>query len=522
MDTLKNNVITTDSLVRQPKIKLPDPIVDTTNYSGIIGGITDSILNEYNTYKTATENIQDSQANTGTDILSIMNEITGKTADTQKANETAGVNTATADVNKYAQQLADLNSQATSLNREAQAIPIQVQQQFKNTGATDSGIAPITTGKLRENALRSLSIGQQSDIAAAALTGSTIRLQAAKDKAQEIIDLKYKPLEDVLAIKQKQYDLNKDILDAYDKKRSEALKYALDKEEKQIAERKEEEKKSNEYLFTAIQGKAPANLIAKAQDLINKGAKPNEVAKVLGQYSMSLADRLEIQLKQKQINKLDKELTTKNTDVGELVKINGKDYIRYKDGTISEPLLPEAGDTGVVVSRLDNKLKTLDKLTKPSSVGLIYSAGALRTPLGKPLGLINQINDWRADAVNIIQKLTVDELGRVKSDGVTFGALSNGERQAVGDAATALGAASIRDKEGNPTGEFKMSEKKVMEEFNKIKQGYALDFEKRTGIPYEQYLENPEIVQQKSVDDFIDSAGTALMNNNNYGGYPTN
>lgn len=522
-NNLANNVITPASLTPTTPVKLANSTTDITNYPGITTGVAESIANEYNTLNAQLTEKQKAQETAGTNITDIMNQLTGKTADTQTANELAGVNKATEEQDKYAQQLADLNAQASALNREAQAVPLQVQERAL-AGSTRGGNAPVNADLLRANALKALSIGQQSDIAAAALTGSTIRLEAAKNKAQQIVDLKYKPLEDALAIKQKNYDLNKDILEAYDKKRTEALGVALKKEETALADKKANETKSNEYILTAIQGKAPANLIAKAQDLINKGAKATEVAKALGNYSLSLADRLDIQLKQAQIDKTNKEinkLKEVNKDAGDLVKINGKDYIRYKDGTISDPVLPEAADTTVVTTRLDNKLKTLDKLTK-SSPGLAYSAGALRTPLGKPLGFINQINDWRADATNVIQKLTVDELGRVKSDGVTFGALSNGERQAVGDAATALGAASIRDKEGNPTGEFRMSEKKVIEEFNKIKQGYALDFERRTGMTYDQYLQNPEAVKQKAVDDFIDTAGTALINSNTYGGYPTN
>lgn len=455
------------------------------------------------------------------EIMKSMGVLQNEATDLQAERQKQGLQ------DKYRENQAT-KARILALDAEMQQDDIVLAQKMRNEERRDTllpfaqmgqaklaGDAAIYRGlkTAEKNTLISQQLAQQGDIA------------LAEQFAKDAVDAKYAPYKQNIENYKTILEIIKPSLTAAENKRLKAQEMKVVDAQNQIKKAEEEEKTSNGYLFTAIQGKAPANLIAKAQDLINKGAKPNEVAKVLGQYSMSINDRLDIQLKTAQIDKTNREINKlikeTNTDVGELVKINGKDYIRYKDGTISDPVLPEAGDTDVVVSRLDNKLKTLDKLTK-GSAGLSYSAGALRTPLGKPLGFINQINDWRADAVNVIQKLTVDELGRVKSDGVTFGALSNGERQAVGDAATALGAASVRDKEGNPTGEFKMSEKKVLEEFNKIKQGYALDFERRTGIPYEQYLQNPEIVQQKSVDDFIDSAGTALINNNNYGDYPTN
>lgn len=284
-------------------IKPPDALtllknnVDSSPYLGTITGVTDSIANEYNTYKTATENVQNQQAATGTDILGLMNEISGKTADTQAVENQTGVGKVTEEQNKYVQQLADLNAQASILNREAQAIPLQVQEQFKNTGATDRGVAPIETGKLRENAIRALSIAQQSDVAAAALTGSKVRLQAAKDKAQQIVDLKYKPLEEKLAIKERQYALNKDILDKYDKKRSEALGVVLEKEKADLAEKKAKEKAIQDMIVTATPN-APVSTIASAKAIADKGGSALEVAQVLGEYG---GDYLKTELLKEQI-----------------------------------------------------------------------------------------------------------------------------------------------------------------------------------------------------------------------------
>lgn len=245
------NVISSASLAPKSPIQPVTPTPDNTNYSGMTSGITQSIIDSYKAYNTAQQSAQTNQQTTGQSILDYMKQLEGKTADTQAANDAAGVTAERENIRKYAQQLADLNAQASSLNRESQAIPLQTQENNRNTGATDAGIAPQNAGALRLNALKALSIGQQSDIAAAAATGSQLRLDAAKDKAQQIIDLKYKPIEDEIALKQKQYDLNKDTLDSIDKKRSEALQVALNKEAQDLADKKAKQKENADLSLQA-------------------------------------------------------------------------------------------------------------------------------------------------------------------------------------------------------------------------------------------------------------------------------
>lgn len=278
-----NNTITPSQLTPATPVKTVNTPIDTTNYQGIISGVSDSIANQFNDINSQYNDQQNRLGQSGGSILDTMNELLGKTADQQKANEISGVNTETANLNKYAEQLAGLNAQATSLNREAQAIPIQTQQNLVSQGriASDVGIAPENAGALRLNALKALSIAQQSDIAAAAATGSQLRLQAAKDKAQQIVDLKYKPLEDALAIKKQQYELNKDLLMTIDKKRTEALNLAIQKEEREIAQKKELDKYKTETTTTALAAGAPKDLV----DAASKASSTLEVAKILGKYS---------------------------------------------------------------------------------------------------------------------------------------------------------------------------------------------------------------------------------------------
>lgn len=490
MDNTNNNSINNSQIQPTNPVVIPNA-PPTTDLNALVG----SFQNTIPTLETGVTNAEGAVTNTQNDILTLSKQLEGQTADQINAENAQGLPVLNKDL---------LELQKKARQQETEYLSAFVNQEGKQNTRAETTVAQQNLQ--RQNAIdvmltNSLIQSKQGDV------------KYAQDIADRAIKLKYDPIRQSIETKLKFYDINKDNLSRADKK-------LFDEKSKQWDLQLKEVDKLEEFQKTALNNAMLNNAPQSVLQSISRAGSIEDITKLGSTYLQSPADKLDLQIKRAQLTKLNQELSTKNTDVGDLVKIGGKDYIRYKDGTISEPVLPDAADTGVVVSRLDEKLKTLGKLTNPS-VGLATSAGSLR---GAPIPFLakGKINDWRADAVNIIQKLTVDELGRVKSDGVTFGALSNGERQAVGDAATALSAASIRDKDGNPTGRFKMSEKKVIEEFNKIKQGYELDFQKRTGIPYADYINNPNAIKNKVADDFIDQSATALQNNSYYGNYTTN
>lgn len=295
----QNRTITASSLQPVQALTLPPTPTDTTDYSQYIAPTLTSLAGDFKTLDTQLNTAQRSQAAAAQGQLDIMGLLTGKTADTQAAQEAAGVTTETANLNKYAEQLANLNAQASALNREAQAVPLQIQQESQGRGRTEAGIAPIQTARLRENAIKALSIGQQADIAAAAATGSQLRLNAAKEKAQQVVDLKYKPLEDQLAIRKQQYELNKDLLSSIDKKRTESLNAAIKREETALAEKKANEKAISDLIVNAAPY-APQSILEKASSLQKSGASPVQVAAALGKYG---GDYLGDLLKLSTINK---------------------------------------------------------------------------------------------------------------------------------------------------------------------------------------------------------------------------
>ncbi len=239
----------------------PTPAPDNVPQTVIAGSLQDLQNKADSAQKTADTLLSKTSDTANPDsvasqILSLMGQENNKTADTQAAMESSG---ATA----LAKQLNDLNTQAKNLNLEAQAIPIQTQENNRNTGATDAGVAPQTAGALRQNALKALSISQQANIALGNYT-------AAADTAQRMIDVKYQPIEAQLATLQQQYNFNKDFLQSVDKKAANAFQLYLNKQASDVADAKAKESSNsnlaNTYAKAAIDN-GQADLAAKFQVL---------------------------------------------------------------------------------------------------------------------------------------------------------------------------------------------------------------------------------------------------------------
>lgn len=324
-----SGAITMDQMTPPKKIVTPQLPPDTTNYANYTKTATESASSNLAELTKKRDEARAQREADAKDIISKMQYIAdNKTADSQSANAAAGVDAETTKFNNYIEQLTGLNAQATSLDREALAIPLQVQEDVKGQGVTDAGAAPDVAGRLRLNAIKALTIAQQSDIASAAATGSLNKLNLAKDKAKQILDLKYKPLEDTLAIKQKQYDMNKDILDGIDKDRSEALQVSLNEQKAELEQRKADEKAKLE-LITGAAPYAPQDLLEKAKN----APDATSAAVILGQYGK---DYLAQQKTKQEIIKLQIENGTYNPDVagglGMITKDNGFSFEDYKRG----------------------------------------------------------------------------------------------------------------------------------------------------------------------------------------------
>lgn len=272
--------INSQNLTQTPSVKLPtyqpapvDPNLAPSVLAGIAGQF-DSVNMQNERALQEQQANRDQQNNLSSALL-------GKTADTQAFQDQAGVNTARATQDQYTQQIYDLNAQASSLMKEGEAAKQNAVKEGRQFGSVQSFVTSQQNEIERNRAIKALEISANADIAQASLMGSQLKLQAAKDKAQQMVDLKYKPMEDMLAMKKEQYELNKDVLASIDKKRTEALNAAIKKEEAQIAEQKANEKGIADLVTNAAGQGAPEDIRARAA----KAKTPMEAANILGVYA---------------------------------------------------------------------------------------------------------------------------------------------------------------------------------------------------------------------------------------------
>jgi hypothetical protein len=264
--------ISTSSLATATPINVPiAPPVDYSTYTTPISNTAQYVSDAAVAQKEYDDRLAEANSQVN-EYSSLINTLGGKGADTANAYETGGVN-------KAASQINSLNAQITGLNNEAQAIPIQIQQAATGQGVTDRGVAPIQAARLRENALKALSIGQQAAVAKA-------DYDTAKSLADQKIEIKYGAIEAKINAKKAQLDyLGTLVLTPAQEKARVAREKAVKAEEQDVAERKANEKTINDLILNANQQGAPKKIIDAANEAIKNGKKPMDIANILGVYA---------------------------------------------------------------------------------------------------------------------------------------------------------------------------------------------------------------------------------------------
>lgn len=263
-----NVPISTSQLQPVQPINIPTPVQDTTPFTTAMSTAS-NFINQ--SLAGAEQELKAAQGE-GSALSNLMTQTQRQLG--QRAGETANVYQERG-VNDLAKQLRTLNAQAQALNLEAQAVPIQIQQESEGMGRTTRGVAPIQSARLRENALKALSLAQQSAIAQADYA-------TAKDLADQQIALKYDALENELKVQQLQLNaIDKFKLTPAQEKAKEARQLTISREEKRLAQEREEKKALNDMLINANAQGAPRDIVERARQ-----AKTSlEAASILGQYS---------------------------------------------------------------------------------------------------------------------------------------------------------------------------------------------------------------------------------------------
>lgn len=169
----------------------------------------------------------------------------------------------------------DLAAQLKAIQNEQQMIPLQMQQEALGRGITTGGLQPLQTGRLRENAIRALSVNSLLEASRGNLTTATElvdrAVKAKFDPIREEIKTKIANLE--LFMKSPEYT-------NAEKKQAAAQLRLQQAEERKILKDEEDYKSILDISKTAAKSGASSELLNK----ISNAKTPIEAINLAGNY----------------------------------------------------------------------------------------------------------------------------------------------------------------------------------------------------------------------------------------------
>lgn len=457
LEAAKNfqNTITADSLGGSTNAYNIPTITTPTGAEGLSGFATsygEQFKKQQAELARATQEAEKAKGTEKKGLMDTMSSYLGIQSSREQLEAEAGLD-------KKAQKVTDVTNQIEASER----AKVNELRALESSGLTDVQRSAQAREINRKYAF------EQADLALIQ-SAANRDLETASNIINRKIELQLEPLKTKLEFQKMFYEENKGLFDKAEQRQFDSLTKATERE---YEEAKTLEKYKADIQLEAVKNgvQIPAYVLSE----LNRAKTQAEVAQVLAKNGISLAK------------------LTAGDGVPTIKSINGID-MQWNNATQKwETINVDGGTDSLVAERGLDRINQLDSLIN-NKTGLNSNAGLVRR---SGLRSLQVSRDWSADAINVLSRLTVDELGRVKSDGVTFGALSDPERKAVGDAASALNAGMVM-KDGLPTGKFKLSEDKVRKELETIQKYAKIDFKKRTGMTYEQY----QAIQSLAPDDF--------------------
>lgn len=308
--------ISPNTLKSTTSIQLPP--TTPPNYSSIEGAIGGAVA-----MSEADKERQDFMAQRQTEsdkILSLMTDVGQEGALTNKyAMEEGAI--------EAKKQYKDLGLQITA---EQKAL----RDNAENFRKTFTGLTAGTTAGLDKMQRESLS--KQADLAILQM-GASNQYETAMEIAKTKVDMELAPkkaeLEGLKYIMENNKWANQmELQSIYDRKKRE-----LDKEEA-------DKTASQEMILNALQSGAPTSLTTKAQDLFNQGKSKMEIARTLGDYSLSSADRLDLEIKRLNKEKLSKEISEIGVGSDKLLSVTEAQAAGVPYGTTESQLMAMGGE----------------------------------------------------------------------------------------------------------------------------------------------------------------------------------
>lgn len=345
-------------------------------------------------------------------------------------------------------QLSDINAQIQAENKLAPARLLQAEQDVIGTGVNTSLLGTRLSNRQRDNAINSLVLSAQADVARG-------RFNAANSRIDRAVKAKFEPMQAQLDAKQ----FNLARLDEavregkVDLDASQERKFNL--QVSQVAQEKSALDEAVAMQTNILRNQPPSNIrhaLLKAQTKEEINAIPG-----IQDYLLSPEEKLDMELKRAQIRK-----TLASIDPGGRSSDSVDEMLSVNQATEQK--------LDLIDRILDNK-RGLEGATGTT----IFGRGVLG---GASSILSGEQQRFAADIGQLISRESLDNLIDIKKQGATFGALSDGERRAVADAATSLSGFAIYDDNGVFTGRFNAAPKDVIDELERIQKLALTSFER--------------------------------------------
>ena len=276
--------ITSASLAPQPSPDLSQSFTPQANLSTpVVAEATANQQGFQNDYQRYLDLQNQGQDNTLANMIAgvDLQSLTGRGGAQADAESRLGVN-------QFNQSIADLSSQRGSkLAAYNQTIAQQRAEQANlEAGAGAKGLTTSMLGG-QQAALARVREAENQTAAAeiglldAQILGTQGKLEAAQNAANRAVDLMYQDREASVNTKLKQIELYTPLFNASEKKKADALTFALNKENERLQTEKDNTKAIENMVINASSQSAPQDLVNRAR----KAKTPSEAAMILGQYA---------------------------------------------------------------------------------------------------------------------------------------------------------------------------------------------------------------------------------------------
>ena len=402
------------------------------------------------------------------------------------------------------QREAELNDINQRLLQERRSLQKQVDRIRENEeGGLESGMRNAIAEAERE------SLSKQADLSIIQLSAQG-RFDSAKAmadrKAQVLFEKQQNDINNLKFV----YSENKDL---FSKSEDRAFNVMLsDRQNKLNQEKDAEARLSNIKLqsmrFATLNG-APTSVLQGIQE----ADTPEEVIRVGGRYGAGKLTPVGEKKRSTQIIDIDGRKALVDTQSGDIIRTFGAE-----EGPSVIKFEQESQEIQDDIFRVDELLS--------NTRGLKSATGALQSPLiggffggglttGANDGIFdkalrftpgigninnaiqtkNDTQDFLSGVSFMVNSATFDELMNLKAGGATFGALTEGERIAIGRAANNLSAAVEVDGSGNVTG-IRASEEKATQWLNDLRLGFE---EKQDLLNSQHGLNSQELAEINNI-----------------------